>query len=71
MDLFYGRGDLDGDDVGCRDQTAECSSDQNPGEQDGCEEEMAGVFCGCERTTGGAGLASARVKRDVLDVLVS
>jgi len=59
-----------GDDVWHCGPTAYCPSDQNTGEQDGCEEEMTGVFSRSERTGREARLARVRVEWDVLDVLM-
>ena len=70
MDGFMvrGGGDDGGDDVRCSCPTADSSSNQNAGEQDGGEEKMTKVFGRCERATGDVWFARARVERDVLDV---
>ena len=73
MDRFWNDsgGNFDGGDVWRGDPTAERSSHQDTGEQDGGEEKMASVFSGCKGATGGTRLAGARVERDVLDIMMS
>lgn len=64
-------GDQSGDDVRLFEPTTDPSTHNNPGEEDGSEEELASVFRGCGGATSEGRLCKTRIERDVLDVLMS